>query len=116
MKLTDQLRDYINAGFPGLWLQTAEPDEAEQEIVQLAQRQKWKVAVWDIANGLRLPGSLQQDTSSAGDPLAALRALPALGGDKKSSGLLLLHNFHKFLNSPEVIQTTISQLVTGKRL
>ena len=33
MKLTDQLRDYINAAFTGLWVQTYEPDEAERGIV-----------------------------------------------------------------------------------
>ena len=57
MKLSDQLTDYVNAAFTGLYVQTHEPDEAENEIVQHAQRKKWKMAVWDIASGLRLPGN-----------------------------------------------------------
>jgi hypothetical protein len=54
----------------------AESDEAEREIVRLAQERKWKIAVWDIAQGLRLPGasSSSRPESAAGDPLAALRA------------------------------------------
>ena len=115
MKLTDQLTDYVNAAFTGLWIQTYEPDEAEREILLDAQPRQWKVAVWDIANGLRLPSSqgASQDTGT-GDPLAALRALPALSSDK-GTALLLLHNFHRFLTNPEVVQTTFAQLVAGKQ-
>ena len=56
MLLSDQLTDYIHAAFTGLWVHTNEPDEAEREIVQHAREREWKVAVWDIANGLRMPG------------------------------------------------------------
>jgi hypothetical protein len=115
LKLVDQLTDYINAAFSGLWVQTFEPDEAEREIVQLARQHDWKIAVWDIANGLRLPTSGNgREAKGSGDPLAALRALPALG-DQNGTALLLLHHFHSFLKSPEVIQTTFTQLIAGKQ-
>src|SRR5262249_30112932 len=66
-------------------------------------------AVWDVANGLRLPANPNAKTdASAGDPLAALKALPALA-DKDGTALLLMHNLHRFLNNPEVIQTAFSQ-------
>jgi hypothetical protein len=115
MELTDQLTDYVHAAFTGLWIQTNEPDEAEREIVQLARQQEWKVAVWDVANGLSLPsdpGNFRGD-SAPGDPLAVLRALPTLA-DPKGTALLLLHNYHKFFNNPEVVQTAFAQLVAGK--
>ena len=41
MSLTDQLRDYINAAFTGLWVQTHEPDEAEREIARHAAQTLW---------------------------------------------------------------------------
>ena len=116
MKLCDELTSYVHAAFSGIWVQSLEPDEAEREIVRHARSKKWKVAVWDIAQGLRLPGnanSAGQDTG-AGDPLAALRALPALA-EAHGTALLLLHNFHKFLASPEVIQTMFAQLIAGKQ-
>lgn len=116
MNLTDQLTDYVHAAFSGLYVHSFEPDEAEREIVQHAQRQNWRVAVWDVANGLRVPtnpSSPGQD-AGAGDPLAALRALPALA-DRNGTALLLLHNFHRFFSSPEVIQTTFTQLIAGKQ-
>jgi ATP-dependent 26S proteasome regulatory subunit len=116
VSLIDELKDYINAAFTGLWVQTHEPDEAERDITRHAAQSKWKLAIWDIAHGLRLPSSTGQPESTAEgkDPLAALRALPALA-DKDSSALLLLHNFHRFLNNPEVIQTTFHQLIAGKQ-
>jgi hypothetical protein len=114
MKLTEQLTDYIHAAFTGLWIQTYEPDEAEREIIQHARQQKWKVAIWDVANGLRVESNPHGTQDTGGDPLAALRALPALA-DGKGTAVLLLHSFHRFLHNPEVIQTTFSQLVAGKQ-
>ncbi len=114
MKLTEQLTDYIYAACTSLWIHTQEADEAEREILQHARQQQWKVAVWDIANGLRLPGVNNATSPDASDPLAALRALPALA-DRNGTALLLLHQFHRFLANPEVVQTTFNQLVAGKQ-
>lgn len=116
LPLTQQLTDYVNAAFSGLWIVSSEIDEAEREIVQHARQQQWKVAVWDVANGLRLPlsPSTAQREPGAGDPLAALRALPALS-DPNGTALLILENFHRFLSSAEVVQTTFSQLIQGKQ-
>jgi ATPase family associated with various cellular activities (AAA) len=115
MKLTDQLTDYINAAFTGFWVQTHEADEAEREIVNHAREKKWKVAIWDMAGGLRLPGNGDQPQETATtDPLSALRALPALA-DPAGTALLVLHNFHRFLNNHEIVQTVFSQLIAGKQ-
>jgi hypothetical protein len=114
MSLSDQLTDYVHAAFTGLWIQTNEPDEAEREIVRHATEKNWKLAVWDAAQGLRLPGSGSNSEAGAGEPLPALRALPALG-QRDGTALLLLHNLHRYLNAPEVIQTTFAQLVAGKQ-
>jgi hypothetical protein len=116
MTLTNQLREYVNAAFTGLWVQTYEPDEAEREILAHARDAGWKVAVWDVANGLRLatgPAADRPEVGS-GDPLAALRALPGLA-ERNGTALLVLHNLHRFLSNPEVIQTTVCQLVAGKQ-
>jgi hypothetical protein len=115
MNLTDQLTDYVNAAFTGLYVQSQEPDEAEREITQLARRKKWKLAVWDVAAGLRIPadGTFHGE-AMPGDPLAVLRAVPSLADDK-GTALVLLHNFHKFFNNPEAIQTAFGQLVAGKQ-
>src|SRR5436309_1136790 len=116
MKLTDQLTDYVNAAFTGLWIQSFEPDEAEREILRHAREHHWKVAAWDIAGGLRLPATpgVVRGDAGPGDPVAVLRALPSLA-EADGTALLLLHNFHRFLSSPEVVQTLFGQLVAGKQ-
>jgi len=115
MTLTAQLTDYIHAAFAGLWIQSLEPDEAEREIAQLARDKEWKIAAWDVSGGLRFPNA-QLDAPAGvgtGDPLAVLRAVPTLA-EKDGTALLVLHQFHRFLNNPEVIQTMFTQLVAGK--
>lgn len=115
MSLNALTTEYVNAAFTGIWIQTLEPDEAERELLQLARERDWKLAVWDVANGLRLRSPADSPLEvSGGDPLAALRALPGLA-DRNGTALLALHNFHRFLTNPEVIQTTISQIVAGKQ-
>jgi hypothetical protein len=113
MSLTSQLTEFLRAAFPGVWVQTQEPDEAEREIIQHARQQKWNVAVWDVANGLRVSGRNGTPETGAGDPLAALKALPTLG-DKNGTAILIAHNLHRFLNNHEVVQTTFNQLIVGK--
>jgi hypothetical protein len=116
MSLAEQLTDYIHAAFSGLWISTHEPDEAEREIAALARVRQWKLIAWDIAQGLRFPnGPLGSAVErAAGDPLAVLRALPNLA-QTDGTALVLLHHFHRYLNSPEVIQTAFTQLVAGKQ-
>jgi hypothetical protein len=116
MNLTEQLTDYVNAAFTGLWVQTSEPDEAEREITRLVHQRDWRLAAWDVAAGLRLPaerGTVRGD-APPGDPLAVLRAVPSLA-DPDGTALVLLHHYHRFLNNPEVIQTACTQLVAGKQ-
>ena len=113
MSLTDQLNDYVAAAFSGLWVRTQEPDEAEREILEQARSRQWRVAVWDVARGLRVPGG-DGAATDGGDPLAALRALEEMS-DPNGTTLLLLHNFHRFLNSPELVQTMFTQLIAGKQ-
>ena len=115
MTLAQEITDYVNAAFTGLWVQTSEPDEAEREIVRLARERHWRLAVWDVASGLRVHGDEEPPSeAAAGEPLAALRALPALAS-AKGTAILALHNFHRFWGNPEVIQTVFAQLVAGKQ-
>ena len=121
MSPVSQLTDYIHAAFSGLWVQTVEPDEAERELVEHARRRGWTLAVWDIARGLRFPADSNATVPEVNDPLAVLRALPTLapaGGsnnDEHHTTLLVLPNFHRFLNSAENVQTLFEQLIAGKQ-
>ena len=88
MTLGEQLTDYVHAAFSGLWIQTTEAEEAEREITRHAVERGWKLAVWDIAQGIRFPSAKDKAAAAADahDPVAALRALPALA-DKDGTAL-----------------------------
>jgi hypothetical protein len=118
MSLCNQLVDYINAAFSGIWIQTVEPDEAERELVGRARQEHWTLAVWDIARGLKLPLNSSATLPDVSDPVAVLRVLPTLAPGTAASDqttVLVLPNFHRFLNSPEIVQTLFEQLITGKQ-
>src|SRR5580704_891017 len=102
MSLTQQLQEYISACFTGLWIESHEHDDALREIAQLCREQNWRLATWDIEQGLKVSG--QPSTTEAGsDPLAAIRSINALAS-ADSSAVLVLTNFHRFLSSPEIVQ------------
>jgi hypothetical protein len=110
-----QLSEYVSACFTGLWVQSHEHEDALTEIARMCHTEQWQLAVWDIHRGLALRG--QSDTDAATgtyDPLAAIRALDSLASDDGAS-LLVLVNFHRFLSSPEVIQTLAAQIAKGKQ-
>ncbi len=115
MTLTQSLTDYVRAAFSGLYVQTVEPDEALREIAALCQSQAWRLVTWDLNRGLTLPNSaadLARD-HLATDPLAVVRTLSSLA-DPEIPTLCVLRGFHRFLGSPEMIQTLEQQLQLGK--
>ena len=112
MQLGDQLREYIEACFTGLWIETHEPDEALEELAGLCRQQNWKLAAWNIESGLRLTG--QSADARAPDPLAAVRCAEQLASED-GSGLLVLESFHRFLASAEIVQALVRQIQLGKK-
>ena len=76
--------------------------------------QDWKLASWDIDAGLQMPGAEQPADAGGNDPLAAIRAINALASPDNSA-LLVLANFHRFLQSAEVVQALASQINAGKQ-
>ncbi len=115
MPLTEQIADHVRACFTGIWIESHEHEDALRDITQLCYNESWSLATWDIDRGLRLPGRETGVTSSSGgDPLAAIRALNSMASEK-GSALLVLPNFHRLLNSAEVVQALANQIVAGKQ-
>ncbi len=116
MLLSAQLAEYISACFAGLWVVSHELDDAITEIARMCREQNWRLATWDLERGLRLPGSDNGQATDAGasDPLAAIRSVNALTA-ADSSAILVLSNFHRFLQSAEVVQALAHQIVAGKQ-
>ena len=93
-----------------------EHDDALAEIAQMCREQNWRLAVWDIERGLQIPGQANGQPADAGgnDPLAAIRSINALAS-ADSSAILVLVNFHRFLQSAEIVQALAQQISSGKQ-
>ena len=113
MKLSNRLLELVRACFTGIWIESHEHDDALLEISQLCHEQQWRLATWDIDQGLRVPGVVSPDDGGANDPLAAIHAMKSLGADDTAS-IVVLTNFNRFLGSVEVIQALARQIVDGK--
>jgi hypothetical protein len=114
MTLTERLSEMIRACFTGLWVQSNEHEDALAEIGQLCRSENWHVAIWDVDQGLRLPGATVSTDGGTADPLAAIRSLSAMATSDGTS-LLVLVNFHRFLQSAEIVQAIARQVILGKQ-
>jgi hypothetical protein len=110
LTLSERLREYIAAAFTGIWVQSHEHADALTEIARLCREHKWALAVWDIDQGLQAGG---QAAHAAADPVAAVRSINSLV-TKDGSALLVLPNFHRFLQSTEIVQALARQIQQGK--
>ncbi len=111
MSLQQRLREHIAAAFTGLWVQSQEHEDALAEINALCKAEQWALAVWDIERGLQMPG---QGGAPSPDPVAAIRAINSLA-TSEGSAILVLPNFHRFLQSTEVVQALAHQIQSGKQ-
>ena len=62
--------------------------------------------------GLQVPGT-DVDTGGS-DPLAAIRAVNSLA-TPEGTAILVLQNFHRFLQSAEIVQSLVQQIIAGKQ-
>lgn len=51
-RLADSLYEYVAAGFPGLWVESYEHEDACTEIRELCDENGWVYLQWDCINGL----------------------------------------------------------------
>ncbi|MEQ8208270.1 MAG: AAA family ATPase [Lacipirellulaceae bacterium] len=116
MRLTNSLSEHVRACFSGIWVETAEPEEALTEIRTLCEQQAWHLAHWNLETGLTLSGqgTAPDANLTAEDPLTAVRAASELAS-ADTPALLVLENFHRFLQSSEIVQALAEQLNLGKQ-
>nr|WP_315861182.1 AAA family ATPase [Anatilimnocola floriformis] len=108
------MTELVRACFTGLWIESHEHEEALAEIGQLCREEQWRLATWDIEDGLQLPGQAATAENGSSDPLAAIRALASFPASD-SPTLLVLVNFHRFLQSVEIVQALSKQIAHGKQ-
>ena len=108
--LTDNLRELIDAGFSGIWIQSQEPDEAISEIRSLANREGWIIAGQDEA------GNLMTEPSEDFQPYAAVAGFHAMPVDSEPvDTLLILPNFGSYLQDAATRQMMFKAIQAGKK-
>ena len=81
MTLADALREYIEACFTGLWIESHEHDDALVEIARLASAEKWRLAIWDLDQGLRDEVAARLTAAGTGPVFERARELVLSGGE-----------------------------------
>ena len=114
MALSERLTEFIRACFTGIWIESHEHQDALLDLAQVCRRENWQLATWDLESGLRLPNQESTDAGNGQDPLAAIRALGAMATEQ-GTAILVLQNFHRFLQSAEIVQALARQVVAGKQ-
>ncbi len=110
-QLKEKLKELVSACFTGIWIESHEHHDAILEIAQLCRDESWKLATWDIDQGMKIPGI--ESSIEATDPLAAVKALGEMATPDGTS-ILVMTNLHKFVGSTEPMQAIHHQLITGK--
>ncbi len=113
MALATRFTELVRACFTGIWIESHEHADALVELTRLCRDEQWHLATWDVESGLSLPGRADPEPAG-GDPLAAIRALSSLA-TPEGTAILVLQNFHRFLQSAEIVQALCRQIVTGKQ-
>jgi ATP-dependent 26S proteasome regulatory subunit len=109
MSISQQIKELVCSGFSGIWVDTQEAEDAIEAITALANERDWGCAVWDVdCQFYGLP------TNSAPMPIAALRWLDTDAAKAKSTQLLVLKNFHRFMNMADVLTALQNRAFKGK--
>ncbi len=112
-----EVQELVDAGFGGLYVLTGEPFEAQRELYRLCVTEGWGPYCWDIGRGLRdLRKPEVAGTKESQSPVypCNLAVIPNGGDAGEERRLVLLHNYHRFLDNPQVLQCLLNSLEEGK--
>jgi ATP-dependent 26S proteasome regulatory subunit len=112
MSLQQSLTEYVKACCTGLWIESHEHLDALSELSSLCTSEGWSLGIWDCENGLQRAGAAKS-TPPMTDPLEAIRSFTMLDG--AATTILVLVNFHKYLQSPEILQALAERIQSGKQ-
>lgn len=94
----DDIRSRIEAGYPLLFLKTAEEDRWERELAELALEIERGLVTWTITRGLQPPASGDElESPSPKQLLAQISGYP-------EEHLFLVKDFHPYLSDPVILR------------
>ena len=96
-EMSSAITHYIRAGYPGLYVVSAEELRVEAEFKSIAETLSYGLHFWSVVDGLI--DVKNKTVTNANDPLEALEAVKNL----PEKSVVLLRDFHLFLNDPNPI-------------
>lgn len=106
MSLTTRMRELVDACFSGIYIHSHEHEDAISELAILCGAEEWRLSTWDIDRGMS-PAIADGD-----DPLETIHAFQR--NEQEGTHVLILRNFHRFLQSAEIVQAVHHAVVAGK--
>ncbi|MCZ6691128.1 MAG: hypothetical protein O7H41_16190, partial [Planctomycetota bacterium] len=85
----DQVRNYIRAGYPALYLVTHEETRGLRDLQEVAKQTKLSIRIWSCTEGLADPET--GTTEDVRDPYALIQAISGI-----SDTMVVLRDFHLF--------------------
>ena len=121
MSLRRDFGEAARAAFPLLWVRTHEYEDAEKTISETCKAVDFNFFSWNCVNdlcdhtGKKVGGNPQ--TGALGAPPAAQRLTAAIRAVEAGpvETVLVIHNLHKYLQSPEIIQELQLFAAFGKK-
>jgi hypothetical protein len=95
--MREKITRYIRAGYAGLYLVSHEEQRVEAELKAVATELKHALYAWSVTEGLIDTG--KGTVRDCGEPLEVL----ALVGELPENSILLLRDFHQFLDEPNPV-------------
>ena len=92
-----EIINYVRAGYPGIYLVSAEEVRVEAQIQSVAQTVERTLYAWSVTEGLvnTTDGTIQE----ASDPVTGITAVAEL----PENSIVLFRDFHQFLDQPDPI-------------
>lgn len=92
--MRDQIRNYIQAGYPAVYLVSSEEQRVEAELASIAKELGFKLNIWSLTTGV-----IELETGATRGGQDTVEAMDVFAGlDEKS--LLVCRDFHMFLADP----------------
>jgi hypothetical protein len=104
------IRNYLRAGYPGIYLVSCEEARVEAEMKTIAQALNYRLFSWSVTEGL--VETADGHARSAQDPIELMAAVEELPEDT----VVLLKDFHQFLedSNPVLVRKVKENLRVGK--
>ena len=106
------IRNLIDAGFSAIWIGTWEPFFVENALAKLAEKEQWKLSVWDMGNGLR--GRIGCQDKGNQNPMTPFSSYLGRTPQEKDLQIIVTHNIHFAFENKQVIQAIINAAQQGK--